>query len=868
MFQPKGCMNLIAHRNNIGGPVGLQLTFHRSNNFASATAGWLFLLVLMSCISFPASMSAQHTPGTTLKVVWLVEDPSPESLVDAKEALADGAVVVMKGKDWARFDGLLDVGLLPQRQEEVTGNVLGPSGTLRMMAVHLGPEHSAHGYECYTTPSAEETNAERCQAAFAHWVDDEGSPGIAAPPEPLQGDYTPLFRIERDWAWGGYGTLYDRVRLYRVNDKEPTRDWYLVARDPASTPNFKKCTNSNALAECGWITEKRDFQTSLSAPYRDNANFKYFEASPARNLGDSGTLSIGAGLSGFVPFVGVEYSVSWGQQRVATRTYLNAPAKEASWVEDFGTKAPFSRETPTNRQYFQSHNALIYQVPEGTSSFYVENRVYLENRYYFPNLIAPGFAGGRDLLAAPEFSVSTNSLTVVPKGKVYLRLTAAIPQFPYELPENRVGGLSWTVKLGLGTEGFAVSQSEGSDSTTLTISATTAAPGAEGTLELNTNPPYAAGSVVKSPLIVRLKVASGVTPRVLLAGGRNLQGDTLNSAEQWDPATGKSILTGSMNARRRLHTATQLQDGRVLITGGLNESSSAVASTEFFNPGENTFTTGPNMLAARAEHTATLINSGPLSGDVLIAGGSDTKGYALGRAELYDPRTNTFTWTANMVRARLRHTATAMREGRILVAGGTNDQAGIIGFKDTEIFDPATRLWTRAGNLHEARQEHAATLLTTGQVLVVGGRDFYPSPSATAELYTPTSNSFTYTLRPMSLGRRYPAAVSLLDGEVLVAGGFNAPYNAEKFRPAPEVFLPVAGHMTERRERPSATLLLNTATSLDKKVMFAGGVAPGTGLFEGKLIEVFDPASQTFSPSGMMTTARSELSATLVGTFY
>ena len=63
------------------------------------------------------------------------------------------------------------------------------------------------------------------------------------------------------------------------------------------------------------------------------------------------------------------------------------------------------------------------------------------------------------------------------------------------------------------------------------------------------------------------------------------------------------------------------------------------------------------MKATRARHSATLIGSGPLSGNVLIAGGtSDEGGGDVATAELYDPTTGQFALTGRM-RRRAKITA-------------------------------------------------------------------------------------------------------------------------------------------------------------------------------------------------------------------
>src|ERR1041385_8021899 len=71
-----------------------------------------------------------------------------------------------------------------------------------------------------------------------------------------------------------------------------------------------------------------------------------------------------------------------------------------------------------------------------------------------------------------------------------------------------------------------------------------------------------------------------------------------------------------------------------------------------------------SMLVARTLHTATLLKNGK----VLIAGGYGVKG-ALASAELYDPQSGTFTATGSLDDARWLHTATMLPDGRVLITG-------------------------------------------------------------------------------------------------------------------------------------------------------------------------------------------------------
>src|SRR5579859_1495888 len=136
--------------------------------------------------------------------------------------------------------------------------------------------------------------------------------------------------------------------------------------------------------------------------------------------------------------------------------------------------------------------------------------------------------------------------------------------------------------------------------------------------------------------------------KVLIAGGAScFKGPNclLASAEVYDPATEKFVLTGAMGISRVGHVAVLLPNGKVLIAGGISNSV-YLASTEIYDPATGGFTASGEMNKAREFPTATLLPSGK----VLIAGGGSGAGY-LASAELYDPLTGSFTTTGSMVKA-------------------------------------------------------------------------------------------------------------------------------------------------------------------------------------------------------------------------
>jgi N-acetylneuraminic acid mutarotase len=295
--------------------------------------------------------------------------------------------------------------------------------------------------------------------------------------------------------------------------------------------------------------------------------------------------------------------------------------------------------------------------------------------------------------------------------------------------------------------------------------------------------------------------------------------------------------------------------GAAEVTPSATPMPSAAGATPQLTPTLNagSWAATGSLATARYDHTATLL----LDGRVLVVGGARGNGDAqsgLASAELYDPATRSWTKTGSMAASRTEFTATLLLDGRVLVVGG-NPYEPLAGC-DTpscsaeqataELFDPKTGRWSATGHMSVGRAGHTATRLADGRVLVAGGVGGGISLRST-DIYAPATGTWSKT-GAMAAGRAGHGAVALADGSVLVAGGFGetGPLGTA------ERYDPTKGTWAAAGTLPGVSI--GTATLLsDGRVLLAGG---DTGLAQPHSADLFDPTSDSWSATGSMITAR------------
>ena len=128
-----------------------------------------------------------------------------------------------------------------------------------------------------------------------------------------------------------------------------------------------------------------------------------------------------------------------------------------------------------------------------------------------------------------------------------------------------------------------------------------------------------------------------------------------------------------------------------------------------------------------------------------------------------------FTRANPMSTPRYRHTATLLASGQVLVIGGlARTGANPPATAQAELYDPDTNAWTLVGAMAEARGAHTATLLNDGRVLVAGGIDGTRSVGS-VEIYNPVTRRFTRA--GIGVARYFHTANLVRNGRVMIGGG-------------------------------------------------------------------------------------------------
>jgi hypothetical protein len=159
------------------------------------------------------------------------------------------------------------------------------------------------------------------------------------------------------------------------------------------------------------------------------------------------------------------------------------------------------------------------------------------------------------------------------------------------------------------------------------------------------------------------------------------------------------------------------------------------------------FVKAGHLHEARSLATATVLRDGR----VLVAGGEDALERPLASVEIFDPKSNTWSLGPPLPAPRVHHTARLLENGELLIAGG-----GASAF----VFDPKKDVWREVDAASADATRDEKITLPSGRSLFVSGRE--------AAIVDGKAKK---SIAPLAEARHGHALALLPDGSVLVIGG-------------------------------------------------------------------------------------------------
>jgi Domain of unknown function (DUF1929)/Bacterial Ig-like domain (group 3)/Bacterial Ig-like domain (group 2)/Galactose oxidase, central domain len=309
------------------------------------------------------------------------------------------------------------------------------------------------------------------------------------------------------------------------------------------------------------------------------------------------------------------------------------------------------------------------------------------------------------------------------------------------------------------------------------------------------------------------------THAVLLPNGKVLWWPSYLSGDKpriWDPVANTNTLATPAGYNIFCSSFSILGNGQVLFAGGdAAVSLIGLPNASIYDPVGGNWTLLPNMNAGRFYPTNTVLPNGDVvvtSGEISPQLGNDTlpqvwqvssgswrdlttaqlllpnypKMFLAPNGTLFDAGPSqlsrylntdgTGSWTIgpnSQYGIRDYGPAVMYDNGKILLAGGGTPPTATA--EIINLNDPVPT-WSYTGSMANARRQANATLLPDGTVLVTGGSsgpgfDDYTHPVFPAELWNPTTGTWS-TMASLTTYRGYHSVAILLpDGRVLSAGG-------------------------------------------------------------------------------------------------
>lgn len=208
-------------------------------------------------------------------------------------------------------------------------------------------------------------------------------------------------------------------------------------------------------------------------------------------------------------------------------------------------------------------------------------------------------------------------------------------------------------------------------------------------------------------------------------------------------------------------------------------SSSAVAPSGFeaFSLFAGEWAPGVNMPEDRSDLQAVAC-----AGSIVLLGGLNSFGEAVNSTWTFDPITETYNTSRNLMPMPRFRFGAACLNGKVYVVGGyPSRSAGNAGhcLSTVDVYDVGTNAWSAAAPISIARGD-LAVVAVAGKLYAIGGYGFEYPPDDLAltanEVYDPTSDTWA-TNAPLPNGGKGDISGVEIGGKILIPGGWNGEFS-------------------------------------------------------------------------------------------
>ncbi len=263
------------------------------------------------------------------------------------------------------------------------------------------------------------------------------------------------------------------------------------------------------------------------------------------------------------------------------------------------------------------------------------------------------------------------------------------------------------------------------------------------------------------------------------------------------------------------------------------------------------WTTKAPMPAARHSPAAEVIN-----GILYVAGGNN--GGPTSTLQAYNPATNTWSTLAPMPGGRYSGDGAGVINGKLYVAGGWTYSPSLPN-NNLWVYDPPTNTWTSKANM-PILSGCGATGVMNGLLYVYTPCDGYSAFANYLHAYDPGTNTWTGKTAPPHAHQGGAGAV--IGGKFYLVGGWDELGSAStNITGTLDVYDPATDTWTTKAPMPTARQLL-AAGVIGGKLYAVGGIDNGSLFFN--TVEVYDPATDIWTPQPPMPTARAWLAAGVI----